>query len=136
MVERTNQKSTRLINILRPLFPGYMFVAFDLNQTHWYKINSTLGVLKLLNFNDKPEAIPIDFILELKNRCDINGKLLLPNILKKGNKIEILTGPFSNFIAQIENIDKEKCIWALMTFMEQSRRFQLKPNEVMFSLFN
>ena len=136
MLEAKKRKSTRFFNNSLPLFPGYMFVTFDLYKANWYKINSTFGVSKLLNFNGKPEEIPIDFILGLKNRCDINCKLLHPNRLKKGDDIEILTGPFSNFIAKIENIDEEKRIWALIKFMGQSRRFQLKPDEVMISLFN
>ena len=123
MLEATRRKSSRFFNNLLPLFPGYMFVAFDPYKTHWYKVNSIFGVSKLLNFNGKPGEIPIDFILGLKNRCDINGKLLLPNGLKKGNKIEIITGTFLHFIAKIENVDKEKRIWAMMTFMGQSRRF-------------
>ena len=136
LLETTKRKSTRFFNNLLPLFPGYMFVTFDPYKAHWYKINSTFGVSKLLNFNGKPKEIPIDFILALRKRCDINGKLLLPNRLKKGDNIEILTGPFSNFIAKIENVDEEKRIWAFMTFMGQLRRFQLKPDELMLLSFN
>ena len=50
-----------------------MFETFDPYKAHWYKINSTFGVSKLLNFNGKPTKISIDFILALKNRCDIYG---------------------------------------------------------------
>ena len=67
MLEAKKRKSTRFFNNSLPLFPGYMFVTFDLYKANWYKINSTFGVSKLLNFNGKPEEIPIDFILGLKN---------------------------------------------------------------------
>jgi len=73
MLEVTKRKSTRFFNNLLPLFPGYMFETFDPYKAHWHKINSTFGVSKLLNFNGKPTKISIDFILALKNRCDIYG---------------------------------------------------------------
>ena len=31
-----------------PLFPGYMFVAFDKDEQQWRRINSTSGVIHLL----------------------------------------------------------------------------------------
>ena len=136
VLELTKRKKTRFLNKLVPLFQGYMFVAFDPNTMLWHKINSTLGVTKILNFNGKPEPMPIDLILGLKNRCDIDGKLQHLDQLKKGVQIEMLTGPFSNFIAKIEAVDAEKRIWALMTFMGQSRKFQLKPDQVMFTLLD
>ena len=88
VLELTKRKKTRFLNKLVPLFQGYMFVAFDPNNMLWHKINSTLGVTKILNFNGKPEPMPIDLILGLKNRCDIDGKLQHLDQLKKGVQID------------------------------------------------
>ena len=33
------------------VFPGYIFVCFDPHIISWTKINSTYGVLKILDFN-------------------------------------------------------------------------------------
>ena len=60
-----------------------MFVAFDPDNPLWHKINNTLGVVKLLNFNGKPEPLPFDLISELKNRCEIDGKAQHQDQLKK-----------------------------------------------------
>ena len=136
MLETTKRKSTRFFNNLYPLFPGYMFVAFDPYKIDWYKINNTFGVSKLLNFNGKPEEISYHFILELKNRCDTADKFLPPDHLKRGDQVELLAGPFTNILVKIENIDEEKRIWALMKFMGQTRRFHLKPKEITFKLLD
>ena len=43
----------------RPIFPGYIFIKFGLGNDDWRKINSTLGVNKLISFNKGvPAQIP------------------------------------------------------------------------------
>ena len=42
--DTTFRKSSRFINTVQPLFPGYMFIKFDEAETEWQKINSTYGV--------------------------------------------------------------------------------------------
>ena len=48
------------------VFPGYIFVCFDLHDIIWSKINSTYGVSKILAYNKKPSEISSYLILELK----------------------------------------------------------------------
>jgi len=52
--EVTQKKSTKFVLDVRPLFPGYMFVAFELESAPWRKINSTMGVLRLVSFDGQP----------------------------------------------------------------------------------
>jgi transcriptional antiterminator RfaH len=37
--------------------------------------------------------------------------------MKKGDKVEILEGPFANFIATVEKYESEQRIWVLMNLM-------------------
>ena len=52
-------------------------------------------------------------------RCDASGELLPPKSLNEGDSVEMLTGPFANFIATVDTIDPEQRIWVLMDFMGQ-----------------
>lgn len=54
------------------VFPGYMFVAFDITGCNWNNINSTYGVSKVLAFNNKPSEISYDLIEVLKNRYEVS----------------------------------------------------------------
>ena len=47
-----------------------------------------------------------------------------PKSLNEGNSIEMLTGPFANFIATVDTIDPEQRIWVLMDFMGQKHAFR------------
>tara|TARA_B110000240_G_C13269369_1_gene355136 strand:- start:82 stop:612 length:531 start_codon:yes stop_codon:yes gene_type:complete len=123
--EITGRKKTSFINNLKPLFPGYMFVAFDIQDAPWRKINNTMGVSKLVSFNSYPKPVPIDLVSGLILRCDVSGKLLPPKQLNKGDEVQFLNGPFANFITTIEEIDAQQRIWVLMKFMGQSTRISV-----------
>ena len=88
-----------------PLFPGYMFVAFDPTSGPWRQINCTIGVSKLVSFGGQPSPVPLDLISGLMLRCNAGGKLLPPKQLNKDDAVQLLTGPFANYIAKVETID-------------------------------
>ena len=48
MQDVTQRHSTKFVQQRRPLFPGYMFVSFALDTAPWRKINSTVGVARLV----------------------------------------------------------------------------------------
>ena len=128
--EVTKHKYNRYVSDLRPLFPGYMFVAFDPESGPWRQINCTIGVSKLVSFGGQPSPIPFDLISGLMARCSSGGKLLPPKQLKKGDSVQLLTGPFANYIANIETIDAEQRIWVLMELMGRITRMSVDPNEL------
>lgn len=133
MQEVTRRKSTRFVNDLRPLFPGYMFVAFEPKSAPWRKINGTIGVSKLVSFDGQPKPVPLDLVSGLMQRCDTAGKLLPAKQLTAGDQVELLTGPFANFIATVETIDIKQRIWVLMECMGQRTRMRVKADQLQLS---
>lgn len=125
--QTTERKVMRFTNKIKPLFPGYMFVTFDVQNAPWRKINSTMGVSKLVSFDGYPQPVPSDLVSGLKLRCDDRGALLPPEMLNKNDEVQILTGPFTNFIATIEELDAQKRVWVLIELMGQLTRISLKP---------
>ena len=130
MHEITKYKYNRYVSNLRPLFPGYMFVALDPESGPWKQINSTVGVSKLISFGDQPSPIPPDLISGLMLRCDADSKLLPPKQLSKGDAVQIFTGPFANYIAKVEMIDAEQRVWVLMELMGQVTRISMDPDQL------
>lgn len=130
MQEITKRKASRFVNQLRPLFPGYMFVCFDIATAPWHNINSTMGVSRLVRFDASPNPLPPALMAGLMLRCDHNGKLLSPMQLKHGDDVEVMTGPFANFIATIESIDAEQRVWVLLDILGQKTRMQVDPKHL------
>ena len=129
--ETTKHKFNRYVRDLRPLFPGYMFVAINSESGPWRQINCTIGVSKLVSFGDQPSPIPLDLISGLMARCSSGGKLLPPNQLNKGDAVQLLTGPFANYIAKVETIDADQRVWVLMELMGRVTRISVDPNQLL-----
>ena len=114
LFDNTSRKLSRFINTSKPLFPGYMFIRFNREETEWHKINNTYGVSRLITFNSVLKSIPTSFIDSLMKRYDLSGKLLPIQKLKEGDQVAILKGPFANFIASVEKYEADQRIWILM----------------------
>jgi transcriptional antiterminator RfaH len=120
----TSRKASRFTNVTQPLFPGYMFVKFDVTNPRWNKINSTYGVLRLITFNSILKSIPTEVIESLIKRCNMSGKLLPVKKLKKGDQVKLIEGPFANFIATIESYQSDERVWILMDLMGREAKIQ------------
>ncbi|MDA9300083.1 transcriptional activator RfaH [Amylibacter sp.] len=119
-----SRKSSRFINTIQPLFPGYMFVSFDRANTEWHKINNTYGVSRLITYNSTLKSIPTSVVDNLTMRCVFSGKLLPIKKLKKGDLVKVLKGPFANFIASVETYESDQRIWILMDLMGRKTKIQ------------
>jgi len=130
MQKITRRNASRFVSDLKPLFPGYMFVSVNPYLAPWRTINSTIGVSRLVSCEGKPKPLPLQLISGLKLRCDASGTLLPPKSLNEGDSVEMLTGPFTSFIATVEKIDPEQRIWILMDFMGQKARIQVTADQL------
>ena len=130
MQKITLRKASRFVNDLKPLFPGYMFVSVNSELAPWRTINSTIGVSKLVSFEGKPKPLPLQLISGLMLGCDASGTLIQPKSLNEGDSVEMLNGPFANFIATVDTIDPKQRIWVLMDFMGQKTRMQVIADQL------
>ena len=130
MQKITRRKASRFVSNLKPLFPGYMFVRVNSDLAPWRTINSTIGVSRFVSFEGKLKPLPLQLISGLMLRCDASGTLLPPRSLNEGDSVEMLTGPFANFIATVDTIDPEQRIWVLLDFMGQKTRMQVTADQL------
>lgn len=120
--EWTREKNGKFVTTRRPLFSGYIFVAFDVAKGLWGKINATSGVTRLVSLGKEPTVVPTELVIELKKRCDDDGKLLSPESLKAGDHVTLTRGPFANFAAEVEQIAQDRRAWVLMELMGTKTR--------------
>ena len=128
--EITSRKSAQFYNNLTPLFPGYMFISLDLTKVSWHKINNTRGVSRIVSFGGCPKPVPDSLVSGLMQRCDKSNKFLSGEKYYPGDNVEIITGPFTNFIASVEEIDADKRVWLLMELMGQINKISVTPEQL------
>lgn len=122
MQEETRRARGKFITLMRPLFPGYLFVALDMLDGGWRAVNSTYGITRIVSLGDEPTPVPLNLVSQLLLRCDLEGKLLPPKLLRPGDAVTLTKGPFTNFVATIESIAPDKRIWVLMDLIGAQTR--------------
>ena len=120
--EETRRHRGRFSTRMRPLFPGYIFVAFDMRQGGWHAVNSTLGLTRLVSFGNEPAPVPADLVKQLMQRCDGEGRLIPPERFEPGDQVTLRKGPFTDFIANVESIAPDRRIWVLLEIMGTQTR--------------
>lgn len=117
MEEETRRRQGRFVTVLSPLFPGYIFVAFDMARDFWRRVNATLGVVRVVSFGKDPAPVPPDIVLRLMQRCDSTGRLRPPEGLMPGDHVRLTSGPFTEFVATVEKLASDRRVWVLMDLM-------------------
>ena len=126
MQKKTIRHARQLKDVLRPVFPGYLFVRFGHDQSHWRKINSTLGIARLVSFEKlKPALVPDKLIAGLRARCDAKNCFHAPDDLEIGEQVELISGAFAGFIGEVDNLVGEERVRLLYEFMGQKSRIEV-----------
>lgn len=130
MEEKTRLRNGKLVTAIRPLFPGYIFVAFDVARGFWRTVNSTYGITRLVSSGKEPAVVPLDLVSQLMLRCDAKGRLLPPKLLKPGDQVTLTTGPFANFVAEVEKNAPDRRVWVLMEIMGAQTRVAVRADQL------
>ena len=111
----------------RPFFPGYIFVAFDIQKSSWRAVRSTQGITRLVSFGTEPTQVPTQVVSQLMLRCDRDGLLLPLRILQPSERVSLTKGPFAGFVATIEGAAPDRRIWVLLELMGCHMRVSTNP---------
>jgi transcriptional antiterminator RfaH len=128
--EETKRARGRFVTQMRPLFPGYLFVAFDIGKGPWRAINSTLGITRLVSLGGEPTPVAYELINQVKQRCDPDGKSLPLQTFKPGDQVTLAKGPFANFVATIEHLTPDRRVWVLLELMGHQMRVAVQAGQI------
>jgi transcriptional antiterminator RfaH len=122
MARATERRGAQFRPVSRPLFPGYLFVAFDPARAPWRKINSTAGVARLLSLGNVPQEVPRGLVAELRARIDAEGHVILADNVQVGDRVEIQSGPFAGFLGEVARLAPEARAHLLVDLMGRRAR--------------
>ncbi len=95
-----------------PLVPGYIFVKTSERKRS--KVLAITGVVGFVKFNDTIPEIPDEQIETLKILVESKAELRFSNSnIKKGDRVEILKGPFMGAIGEVIS-EKGKSVFQLV----------------------
>ena len=70
---KKRRHARRVETVAAPLFPGYLFIHFDLATTPWRSVDGTRGVIRIVRNGDQPAALPEGIIENLRQHEDDSG---------------------------------------------------------------
>jgi transcriptional antiterminator NusG len=94
-------------NIKERLFPGYVLVQMDLNDTTWNLVRNTTGVTGFVGTGGKPTPISEAEVESITKFSQMEA----PKFEVKfhvGDGVRIIDGPFTDFLGKVDAIDEEK----------------------------
>jgi transcriptional antiterminator RfaH len=115
---------------IRPLFPNYLFVAFDVMELEWRTIPHTIGVRRLFSSDvEKPIPLPIGFVEELQMHGRPEQPQQVQPHVKEGDLVKLLSGPFKNFSGLVR-LDPRFRVYVLLHMLGQDRLVAVGNNSV------
>lgn len=115
---RSVRRSRKSVNVLKPMFPGYVFVKVDMQRMRWRAIDSTIGVSKLVRFGEKPAALPESLVQNLHKSIGDDGAIEFNQDLREGESIRVMSGAFSDWLGRVVEMtdaDRVKVLFGMMT---------------------
>ena len=105
--------------VRRPLFPRYLFVAFDAMSTRWRPILSTVGVASVIRQGELPVAVPATVVDQIRvGECEGRFDELSPVArLAAGAFVRIKEGPFGDLVGRLQSLAEGERVNVLLELL-------------------
>jgi transcriptional antiterminator RfaH len=100
-VNKFNEFTGKLSQLVRPLFPSYIFSRFKYNEVY-HRVRYTRGVHSLVSFNNKPVPVDDEIIELMRSQIGGDGFVKTLEELKAGDEVVINNGRFQDFCGVFE----------------------------------
>lgn len=102
-------KNGKKVEKTKNLFPGYLFVEMIMTDEAWYIVRNTPGVTGFIGSSGggaKPFPVSDEEVESILRKMGMHDKNVKIDFVV-GDRVKILTGPFTNTEGTVESIDAE-----------------------------
>jgi transcription termination/antitermination protein NusG len=89
------------------IFPGYVLIKMIMNDQTWHVIRNTEGVTGFVGPTGKPSPLPEQEVKAILAYTQVQQKTYQASF-KVGESVRVATGPFKDFVGQIQEINEGK----------------------------
>ena len=118
----------RRVEVTPPLFPGYCFVAIELQ---WHAAHRAPGTLGLVMNGGGPAHVPDSVIAELRSR-ERNGfiELSKPRGPRIGSRVKVTAGPFAGQFGLYAGMKPHQRVEVLLMLLGGQQRVSLSREAI------
>lgn len=93
--------------IKRKVYPGYVLVEMNMTDDSWYVVRNTPGVTGFVGTGSKPVPLHDEEVENILKQMGVLEPKVKVNFFVNEN-VRVISGPFENFVGNIEEIYPEK----------------------------
>jgi transcriptional antiterminator RfaH len=128
---KTVRHARRLSTVEAPFFPRYLFIVLDLAHHQWRSVNGTFGVSRLVMRGELPHPVPRGVIEALIAAADTHGILQLAGKLQLGAPVRLMSGPFAEQLAILDELDDTGRVRVLLDILGRRVAISTAANNVL-----
>lgn len=129
-VRKSVRHARQCRQVLRPMFPGYLFVRIEAAPCSPRALHSTIGVRSVVQFGREPGAVDDSFIAALVAR-EVDGAIHLPeSTYRIGQQVRFAGGAFDDLVATIIGMDERDRLIVLMDMLNNRVRVKVEARGV------
>lgn len=100
-------KGGKKISIKEKIFPGYILVKMELEDTTWLAVRTIQGVTSFVGIGNKPTPISESEVQTIVKFTQTEQPVY-KQVFTINDAVKIVEGPFADFIGKVDHIDEEK----------------------------
>ncbi|MFM7800694.1 MAG: transcription/translation regulatory transformer protein RfaH [Limnohabitans sp.] len=104
--------------VTEPMFSRYLFIRLDTEHTNWSPIRSTLGVSRMVSFDNRPAVVADELIQALQTVPQRAPERLF----RPGQTIKIISGPLKGIEGIFQQADGEHRAMVLIDLLNKQHR--------------
>lgn len=112
-------KAGKKVEKSRNIFPGYLFVEMIMTDEAWYIVRNTPGVTGFIGSSGggaKPFPVSPEEIESILRRIGMSDKKLIVDFAK-GDRVKILSGPFSGLEGVVDSMNDDAQTAMVLTIL-------------------
>lgn len=133
-IRTTIRHARRTKEVLRPLFPGYLFLHLAPNHRNWTSISATRGVIVPVSFGEQYTPLPDWVIAGLKEQEESPGVIapqqIVANKINPGATVEISLSSGETTEATVFSYEGGQNVVVLLNLLQRQVRTTMPVTQV------
>jgi transcription elongation factor/antiterminator RfaH len=129
---RERRHARKVDSVLVPFFPGYLFVAFDIEKDPWRSVNGTFGIRYLVGMGDTVSTVPDRVIESIRARENTEGLIEIAEEppFAPGEVVEITRGALAAQTAIFKCANDNQRVTLLLSLLGRETEVKLPSSAV------